>query len=145
MSTHTRADGQLAGPAGDGPCDDGCARVVGSTADQVPDSLTLEPCGPPIACTLEAGAMPDRVAEWQALLDAATGRERIADGALRVAFRADAPLPELARLVAAEQACCAFFSFAITVDQRGVGLEVRAPAGAEEVVTALFGGDPTTA
>jgi hypothetical protein len=48
-------------------------------------------------------------------------------------------LPELARLVAAEQACCAFLSFRITVDQRGVGLEVRAPAGADEIVTALFG------
>ena len=34
-----------------------------------------------------------------------------------------------ARLVAAEQACCPFFSFALTVDARGVGLEVSAPGG----------------
>jgi len=33
----------------------------------------------------------------------------------------------------------AFFSFAVTVDQRGVGLEVRAPDGADEIVTSLFG------
>jgi hypothetical protein len=45
---------------------------------------------------------------------------------------------ELARLVAAEQHCCAFISFAITVDQRGVALEVRAPDGADRIVTTLF-------
>jgi hypothetical protein len=44
-----------------------------------------------------------------------------------------------ARLAAAEQACCAFFAFAITIDQRGIALEVRAPAAAEEAVTAVFG------
>ena len=34
------------------------------------------------------------------------------------------------RLVAAEQDCCQFLRFAITVDTRGVGLEVRGPADA---------------
>jgi hypothetical protein len=49
------------------------------------------------------------------------------------------PLDEVARLVAAEQACCAFFAFAITVDDRGPALEVQAPDDATEIVTALFG------
>ncbi len=35
--------------------------------------------------------------------------------------------------------CCAFFSFAITVDGRGLALEIRAPADAEDLVVALFG------
>jgi hypothetical protein len=83
--------------------------------------------------------MPERLAEWSSLLDHAASRERADDGALRVSFAGDVPLTELAQLVAAEQACCQFFSFAITVDQRGVGLEVRAPDSAEEIVTALFG------
>ncbi len=48
-------------------------------------------------------------------------------------------LPELARLVAAEQRCCAFFAFAITVDARGMALEVRAPEGAGAVIASLFG------
>jgi hypothetical protein len=66
-------------------------------------------------------------------------RERTDDGALRVELAADVPLDELARLVAAEQGCCAFFSFTITVDQRGIALQVRAPDDAAELVTALFG------
>lgn len=133
------AAGQLAGPPSDEPCSERCACVSDPKTDHMPVPLMSKPCGPPIACTLDAGAMPDRVAEWQALLDEATTRERTTDGALRVTFASDTSLPELARLVAAEQTCCAFFSFRITVDQRGVGLEVRAPAGADEIVTALFG------
>ena len=46
---------------------------------------------------------------------------------------------ELMRLVAAEQDCCQFFQFAITIDTRGVALEVRAPADAIPVVTSMFG------
>ncbi|MFM2071566.1 MAG: hypothetical protein RLZZ623_1829, partial [Actinomycetota bacterium] len=42
-------------------------------------------------------------------------------------------------LVAAEQHCCQFFTFAITVDGRGVGLEVRCPAAALPVLESLFG------
>jgi hypothetical protein len=48
-------------------------------------------------------------------------------------------LDELMRLVAAEQDCCQFFQFAITVDQRGIALEVRAPADAQAIITTIFG------
>lgn len=58
---------------------------------------------------------------------------------MRIEFDADAPVDRLARIVVAEQQCCAFFSFAITVDQRGLGLEVQAPAGTEEILSSLFG------
>jgi hypothetical protein len=40
---------------------------------------------------------------------------------------------------AAEQDCCQFFEFAITVDRRGVALEVRAAAEAQPIVESLFG------
>jgi hypothetical protein len=30
-------------------------------------------------------------------------------------------------------------SFALTIDDRGTGLEVRAPEGASDIVSALFG------
>ena len=39
----------------------------------------------------------------------------------------------------AEQGCCTFFAFAITIDDRGIALEVRAPADAADLVTAVFG------
>ena len=46
---------------------------------------------------------------------------------------------DLVRLVVAEQECCSFFSFSVTVDGRGIGLEVDAPAEARELVTQLLG------
>ena len=48
------------------------------------------------------------------------------------------PVAEVARLATEEQRCCRFFSFGLTIDERGVGLEVRVPEGAAEVVAALF-------
>jgi hypothetical protein len=93
----------------------------------------------PIACTLDgAEAVEDRLAEWRAVLAQARARQDLPSG-VRVEFGARAPIEELARLAVAEQDCCRFFAFAITVDGRGVGLEVEAPPDALEIVTALFG------
>ncbi len=96
---------------------------------------------PAIACTLPAGQLPERIDQWRRLLDHVTAREDIPAGetGLRLTLANDAPLDELARLAMAEQGCCSFFSFAITVDGRGLALEVRAPVGATDVVDALFG------
>lgn len=130
---------QLSQPAVDGPCDGRCACTATPPSERIPVSLIASPDGPPLACTLDAGAMPDRLAEWKAILSGASAHERAEDGALRVVFPSDLAVDELAQLVTAEQHCCSFFSFAITVDQRGIGLEVRAPEGADDFVTAMFG------
>ncbi len=58
---------------------------------------------------------------------------------MRIEFGHDVDVSELARLIEAEQHCCAFFSFAITVDHRGVAMEVRAPGDAASIVAELFG------
>jgi hypothetical protein len=60
-------------------------------------------------------------------------------GGVRTVFGATVPLEELIRLTAAEQDCCQFFAFAITVDTRGIALEVTAPADAAPIVDPLFG------
>jgi DNA-binding transcriptional MerR regulator len=135
------AAAQLSGQPTDGPCGDDCACVSGSAAPSTSTAVTLgaKPADPPIACTLAPGAMLDRLAEWQAVLAHARSRITSHDGALRVEFDDDVVLRDLARLVAAEQSCCAFFSFAITVDRRGVALEVRASAEASDIVKAVFG------
>jgi hypothetical protein len=78
------------------------------------------------------------VAKWQALLAHVRDRQPV-DHGLRLRFGPAAPVTEIARLVAAERACCPFFAFAITVDDRGVALEVTAPAGGEAVLAELFG------
>ena len=144
-----------------GGCDDDCGcisaadiGVATATASTATDtrtrasvSLIAKPTrsaasgveeAPVIACTLDAAAMGARLAEWQALLAVVTARVAFADG-VRVEFAPDAPIAEIARLASAEHGCCSFFSFVITVDQRGVGLEVHAPDDARPVVDALFG------
>jgi MerR family transcriptional regulator, copper efflux regulator len=138
---HTAA-AQLAGPATDGPCDDACAclhETATAATQAVPVLLAANSDEPPIACALDATAMPDRLAAWGSILDHARSRTARGDGALRVELDDDVSVTELAELVAAEQRCCAFFSFAITIDDRGVALEVSAPSGAEDVVASLFG------
>jgi DNA-binding transcriptional MerR regulator len=124
------AAAKLSGPPTDGPCDDHCACASGA---HVGDDL--------IACTLEGGpaAIEARVQEWQAVLGHVRSREAGPDGALRLTFANAIPLAELARLVTAERQCCRFFAFSITVDERGIGLEVRAPQDAGPLVASLFG------
>lgn len=135
------AAAQLGAPPVDGPCDDDCACLAQPVVEPVSVTIGQRSDSVPIACTLEGGlpAMQARIAEWQAVLAHARSRETVAGTTLRLAFDARVPLAELARLVVAEQACCQFFTFAITVDGRGVGLEIGAPEGAEELVASVFG------
>jgi DNA-binding transcriptional MerR regulator len=138
---HAAAD-HLSGEPVDGPCGDDCACVtadLGRTVEVSPVMLVAKPADVPIACTLEAGAMPDRLADWNTVLDRATARIAIPDGGLRIEFDHDLDLGQMASLVAAEQRCCAFFSFSLMVDNRGIALEVRAPEGADGIIAELFG------
>ena len=102
--------------------------------------LRAKPAGfePPVACTLGPEDVPARIAEWREVLGSVTAREPISGG-LRLVLSEGAPVSRIADLTVAEQQCCAFFSFALTVDRRGVALEVTAPADGEAVVAELFG------
>lgn len=129
----------------DGPCDDHCGCIAGP--DQPVDSRTqpivlatkgVADDAPVIACTLSAASLKGRLDDWRALLAHVERREPIDDG-IRSVFAPSVALDELIRLVAAEQDCCQFFRFAITVDSRGVALEVRAPDDAQALVDSLFG------
>ena len=131
----------------EGACDTDCGCVSEPTgADQVAStisavSLTAKPTAagePAIACTLSAGSMKGRIADWQSLLAHVERREPI-DGGVRSVFAPSVPITDLMKLVAAEQDCCQFFRFAITVDTRGVALEVRAPEDAVSIVESMFG------
>jgi MerR family copper efflux transcriptional regulator len=130
----------------DGACDAACGCVTAPDTVASPAlpaiSLAANPSAvagePPIACTLEGGSMKGRIADWQALLAHVDRRVAIDDG-VRCEFSASVPHDELMALVAAEQDCCQFFEFAITVDRRGVALEVRAAAEAQPIVESLFG------
>jgi len=93
-----------------------------------------------IECTLEGDRVSDRLAQWQAVATGAVSRTKLDDGALHLELGDSVGLSELARLVEAEQRCCAFFSFTITTDARGIALDVRAPDAATDIVASMFGG-----
>jgi DNA-binding transcriptional MerR regulator len=139
-----RAAGALELHRPDGPCDDQCG-CVSSPPDDSPSvpqavSLTAKPTVadvPPIACTAGTG-LRGQLDAWAALLTHASGRSAI-DGGVRVELDGTTPLDELIRLTAAEHDCCRFFNFAITIDTRGVALEVRGPDEASPIVQSLFG------
>ena len=126
----------------DGPCDDRC----GCASDPDPAPLAVHLIGKreassdvtPIACTLAPLSMPGRLDEWQALLTHVVRRDHLPSG-VRATFGPQVPLDELIQLAAAEQDCCRFFDFAITVDSRGIALEIRAPDDALPVLQTLFG------
>ena len=128
----------------DGACDDLCGCISGAEDPPTtfPISLTAKSVGaddePTIACTLGADSLRGRLEDWQRLLTHAAARRDLDDG-VRVEFDAAVPTVDLIRLVAAEQDCCQFFRFAITVDTRGVALEVTAPSDARPIVGSLFG------
>ena len=128
----------------EGPCDDTCGCVTDTSDTAVPQSVSLstkpdrEEVAVPIACTLGPQSMRGRLKEWQRLLAYVEHRDAI-DGGLRATFGRTTPLGELMRLATADQDCCQFFTFAITIDRRGVALEVRAPHDALPVLHSLFG------
>ena len=128
----------------EGACDDQCGCVIDTSDTTTPQLVTLRrkpgrvDIAAPVACTLGSQSMPSRLDEWQRLLEHVERRESIDDG-LRATFGPATPLGELVRLAAAEQDCCQFFTFAITVDNRNVALEVRAPHDARPMLHSLFG------
>jgi hypothetical protein len=103
----------------------------------------------PIACSLGASELPERLAEMAelgraALLDARAeplqAQLRFAVGA-RVRDRLDA-------IVAAESQCCAFLTMHLTDEPDAVVLTIAAPEGAEMVLAELvdaFRGQPQVA
>lgn len=133
------AASQLRGQPVDGPCGADCACVGDAASTATSVAAGDKPSDPPVACTLPPGDVTDRLADWQAVLEHVRARTRLVDGSLRVELDEQIALDELTRLVAAEQRCCEFFAFSITIDARGIALEVRAPDGATEIVASLFG------
>lgn len=94
-----------------------------------------------IVCTLDGGpdARRARLGEWRDVVGKATGREPVDGGVMLIYQHESAAAVELARLAAAEFACCSFFSFTLSVTPAGMRFTVTAPAAAGDVVTSVFG------
>jgi hypothetical protein len=120
------------------------------------DGATPERCGPDCGCDtdpLETGrpggsrsmvcALGDRdaehrIEEWHHVLAMATRSEHF-DGGLRVVFDPSAEvITEVARLCAAETACCPFFSFNLAVTAAATVLNIKGPADADDLISRFF-------
>lgn len=120
----------------EGPCNSDCGCLTDSSATSTPVAQAAF-ASRPVACTLETAEIPARLQEWRDLVTHVVERSQI-DGGVRLQLDSTTPLDRLVLLVAAEQRCCSFFTFAITVDSRGVALEVQAPAEGQAMVGSLF-------
>jgi MerR family transcriptional regulator, copper efflux regulator len=92
----------------------------------------------PIACSLSGTDMAGRVDDWSRVLSGVVRRLPLSGGA-RLELSDRGQLAALAALVEVEQVCCPFFSFAITVDHRGLAVEVTAPTDGQDLLHAVFG------
>jgi DNA-binding transcriptional MerR regulator len=144
----------------DGPCDDTCGCTDTAVAEQSSGDGCGSGCGCgsgdegvapgrradatdriPIACSLSGTHMAARVEDWNRVLSHVARRLPL-PGGTRLELCDRTQLPALAALVEAEQTCCPFFSFAITVDQRGFALEVIAPTDGQDLLATVFGDNP---
>jgi DNA-binding transcriptional MerR regulator len=125
----------------DGGCDEECGCRTDSEISQGErwESVSLaRATSPSVACSLEPGLVVGRIDDWKAIEDQAADRDPLPNG-IRLRFSRDIDVAALSRLAADEQTCCGFFTFNIGIHADSVTLEVRGPADAQPVITALFG------
>jgi len=130
-------------PEKDGPCEPACShgpylddRPIG-TETRADRAVRIEADRErAIACSLDGREYRDRLDEWVRLLDGAE-IETLPDGGRAARLPADRA-DRVARLVAAEQRCCPFFSFRLDFSGAHIELGAHAPKGSEALVDALF-------
>lgn len=93
----------------------------------------------PLACTLDAGDIPGRLAEWQSFFRSSVIRAEERAGSVRLLLDSSETTREAAASLARrEKECCAFFDFALTLDEGERWLTVGVPSGAEPTLTTFM-------
>ncbi len=90
----------------------------------------------PVACTLDGTARREQVADWHRLLEGAP-RTRTAHG-VRIELSTD-DLTAAVSLAAAEQECCPFLGFEVTLHGRAFTLAISAPTEGLPMIDELLG------
>jgi DNA-binding transcriptional MerR regulator len=147
------ATDHLARQRNDGPCGDSCGCTAGPDPDPAgSNGVANDPTTPdtpgrdrtPIVCSLTPGHASDRIDDWRDLLGLQVGtpRRRRTETTADVAVTF-APNPavaaRVAALAAAEQTCCAFIDFDLTIERAGITLTATTTAEAGAVLDALLG------
>ncbi|WP_256752884.1 hypothetical protein [Mesorhizobium sp. Mes31] len=91
----------------------------------------------PIACTLDAGDFKERAAGIRDLARRSLRQASRTPLTLSLTYEPKA-LDEIRDLVAKEKTCCAFLTFDLTNDARGVFLTITAPQSAADAADLLF-------
>ncbi len=116
-----------------------CGKGCGCEADLDVCSEAAVPDPRPWGCSLDVDDRGARVTEWRALAATAASSEHVGGG-VRFVFEADPGLiANLARLCAAETACCAQTRFIMEIDAEQVTLTAEA-LGTPELLDELFPG-----
>jgi MerR family copper efflux transcriptional regulator len=92
----------------------------------------------PITCTLDAADRTARLTHARELGEQALVGLEVSGS--RAVLRFAGASESVDALVAAEQACCAFFEFSMTRLGEDTELEIRTPAGGEALLRALVAG-----
>ncbi len=99
----------------------------------------------PVACTLGPDDGQQRMLRWRELADRATPTARRTGRALEVRFQTGPGVrTELEALAAAEQRCCSFVAWTVTIEADQPVLHVTAPADRPadiEPIAIAFGAD----
>ena len=98
--------------------------------------MSADPCaGTPLACSLDAGSMADRVEEWRALVAPSGAESGSEPTAVHLVLEpTENALVAAADLAQREKQCCPFFDVAIEIGAQRRTLSLRVPDGAEEAM-----------
>jgi DNA-binding transcriptional MerR regulator len=132
-----QAASQLAGPAIDGPCSEGCACFALERPGDV-KAIPIYDDTQPITCSIEGSEVPARVELIERMRRAHHAVERTEHGMfLRFPSRPDTE-DDVRRFAADEKRCCAFWGFAVETTANEVTLRWDAPPRADELVDRLL-------
>ena len=93
----------------------------------------------PIACTLTADAMVDRLAEWRGVFSGMVEKvERHDNQATLTLSRGREALLTVIDLAEREKACCSFFELSIQLEGFDARLHVEVPVEADQILTDLL-------
>ena len=98
--------------------------------------MSADPCADtPIACSLDAGSLADRVDEWRALVATSVDAVEVEPKAVHLVLEpSELALVTAVELAQREKQCCPFFDVAIEIGAQRRTLSLRVPDGAEEAM-----------
>jgi DNA-binding transcriptional MerR regulator len=125
-----------------GACDDACACFADDSGDAAVTLPTIRQRttamhDAPIACTLDATTMAERLSLWRNLTAKVVERADTPDG-VRLRFASGVSAVEIADLAAKEQGCCAFLRFGLGIVDGATTLDITARADARAMIDALL-------